>query len=226
MNGNRPLSLLREAIWKIQGKDSRRPSRFHTARGDLLPMAGFLTIPYRLIARFGPARLTAGYPWLAPPAVRRIAAAIDKSWNVFEFGAGNSTLWFASRAGSVVSVEHDREWFERVSGNLARRGLGNCRLRLAGADEYAGSILEHQDSSFDLVLVDGPDDSSGKSRLECIRMSMNKVKRNGLLVLDNSDRLEYRAADDILAGWPVSRFIGMPVGSLIAVETSIYIRPA
>ena len=50
---------------------------------------------------------------------------------------------------------------------------------------YVTQIDEFQDEHFDLILIDG------RARPSCIQHSVNKLKRNGLLVLDNADRVYY-----------------------------------
>ena len=51
--------------------------------------------------------------------------------------------------------------------------------------EYAISIEDYPDNYFDMVLIDG------RARPSCIKHSINKVKENGFLILDDSDRKHY-----------------------------------
>ena len=50
---------------------------------------------------------------------------------------------------------------------------------------YSSKISEFSNDFFDIVLVDG------RSRPSCLHHSLEKIKRNGILVLDNSDRTYY-----------------------------------
>src|SRR5215218_1655637 len=55
-------------------------------------------------------------PWFTYPAIEAL-----KNWDladkrVFEYGSGYSTLFWASRAKEVVSVEHNRDWYEKIAG--------------------------------------------------------------------------------------------------------------
>ena len=34
--------------------------------------------------------------------------------NVFEYGSGNGTIWWASRSEFVRAVEHDASWYKKV----------------------------------------------------------------------------------------------------------------
>lgn len=36
---------------------------------------------------------------------------------IFEYGSGNSTLWWSEKVDSIISVEHDKQCFEKVSNN-------------------------------------------------------------------------------------------------------------
>ncbi len=50
---------------------------------------------------------------------------------------------------------------------------------------YASSIDMYDDNYFDIVFIDG------RARPSCIKHSIQKVKENGFLILDNSDRAYY-----------------------------------
>jgi hypothetical protein len=53
-------------------------------------------------------------PWLSMPFNSFIEGRLTKNMNIFEFGCGNSTLYYASRVNKVTSVEHDKEWFDLI----------------------------------------------------------------------------------------------------------------
>ena len=57
-------------------------------------------------------------PWMTYSILPFLDQRLKKSFSVFEYGSGNSTLWLAERVGSVVSIEHDRDWFHKVSRDL------------------------------------------------------------------------------------------------------------
>ncbi len=40
---------------------------------------------------------------------------MTKNLVLFEFGSGNSTLFFAERVKNVISVEHNKEWYQIVN---------------------------------------------------------------------------------------------------------------
>src|SRR5437868_6561806 len=53
-------------------------------------------------------------PWMTYPAISYLNQFDFSKRNVFEYGCGQSTLYWAGRSGRVISVEHDRAWFEKV----------------------------------------------------------------------------------------------------------------
>jgi hypothetical protein len=67
-------------------------------------------------------------PWITYPALEFLKAAAQPQWRIFEYGSGNSSLWWSQRSARVHSVDHDAEWIERLSS--ARPP--NCDLQRIG----------------------------------------------------------------------------------------------
>lgn len=138
-------------------------------------------------------------PWLVETAISFIDVylqSIDKPV-VFEYGCGSSTIWFGMKSDKIYSVEHDIKWYNEVKENtlVKVRELYN-RLHLTFHERpYDKVIDEHNDESFDLILIDGRD------RVKCINRSICKLKRGGLLVFDNSERKEYKNGIEIVKDW-------------------------
>lgn len=131
-------------------------------------------------------------PWLTPGAIRLIKKHVNRHTNVFEFGSGQSTVWFAKRVKNVFSVENSHEWFKIITNKLPE-GDSNVQLYFEDTtdgryDNYVNRILDFEDDFFDLVLVDG------RQRVACIKNSIKKIKIGGILVLDDSQRPRYREA--------------------------------
>ena len=45
-------------------------------------------------------------PWITYPAQTMLEQIVRDTFRVFEFGCGNSSLWWAARAKEVVSIDH------------------------------------------------------------------------------------------------------------------------
>ena len=90
-------------------------------------------------------------PWITLPCLDFIGSRLNKNMSVFEFGAGNSTFYFAKRVGNVVSVEHNQEWFDKINKELKNNNYINfCNLNYDG--EYC-RFTHGIDSQFDLIIV-------------------------------------------------------------------------
>src|SRR5438874_8117571 len=53
-------------------------------------------------------------PWVTYPAYEMLYQLVKPSWKVFEYGCGNSSLWWSTHASEVVSVEHNINWANHV----------------------------------------------------------------------------------------------------------------
>ena len=69
---------------------------------------------------------------------------------IFEYGAGNSTLFWTKRAKSVVSVESDKKWYEKIWKDLS----ANVTYIYSEPECFARQI-DAYDETFDLIVVDG-----------------------------------------------------------------------
>lgn len=158
-------------------------------------------------------------PWITYPALEFLRHRVLGDMSVFEYGCGASTLWWAARVTEVVSVEHDRGWYEKVvscaPGNVT---VTHVPLDYGGA--YAGKIAEHV-QRFDIVVLDGRD------RVNCSRNSLASLKDGGVIIWDNSDREEYEEGFRFLFdhGFRKIEFVGFAPGIVDRMETGIFYRP-
>ncbi len=116
-------------------------------------------------------------PWFTYPAIEFIRQFDLKSKRVFEYGAGNSTLFWSARCAAVVSVESDREWHR----HLAARIGPNVRLALVPDPPAYVATLEQERQPFDVIVIDGLE------RLACSRVAAPRLANGGLIILDNAD---------------------------------------
>jgi hypothetical protein len=140
-------------------------------------------------------------PWMNYSAISVLASAIGPTSQVFEYGAGFSTRWFSQRAGCVHAVEHDREWFERVSALVDSSRARVRHIPSAGDlyaapddDRYVNAPASTGQPAFDVIVVDGI------ARRTCLLRASDFLARNGLLVLDDSEWAELRDVRRVLTG--------------------------
>lgn len=148
-------------------------------------------------------------PWWSYRAIDAVESflAARPGARVFEYGSGASTVWLASRAGRVVSVEHDAPFADTVRGLLV--GVDHVELRViqapvrapgepaitsarpgATALDFTGYVasIEEADGPFDLIVVDG------RARVESFRTATRHLAPGGLIVFDDVERDRYAAA--------------------------------
>jgi hypothetical protein len=175
------------------------------------------------VADGGAVDLDGAIPWYTYPAITEIARVLPASAKVFEYGSGNSTLWWRAHADEVVSVEHDADWHAH-----ANTGSGaDIRLRDAGDqtnEAYFDPIREiakpvpAPPASLDAATITRRGLTSepflsyvaelmtfpegyfdvivvdGMARSACARLASDRLKPGGFIVFDNSDREEYADA--------------------------------
>jgi hypothetical protein len=122
-------------------------------------------------------------PWYTYPAIEYLKQFDFAESRVFEYGSGNSTLFWANRAASVVSVEDDEHWHASALAKLR----SNCTLILEPDLQKYVDVIRRYPDGFDIVVVDGP--ARGLTRLKCARAAVDHLRAGGLIILDNSDWL-------------------------------------
>lgn len=156
-------------------------------------------------------------PWITYPTIDFIEPRLKSEWKVFEYGGGQSTLWWAGKVAQVHTVEHDPQWVETLEKELP----GNATLDLkTSQDEYVRVIADSPYAPFDVVVIDA------QYRNECALFSPSYVKDDGIIIFDNSDRILYREGLQHLsdAGWKRLDFFGLIPSYLYKNCTSIFYR--
>lgn len=118
-------------------------------------------------------------PWFTYPAIEYLLQFDLSKKSVFEYGSGNSTLFWEKIARKVISVEDDREWFDRIR----KKHLGSNNIELLYYPEKLSYIRSIKDCkiAFDIIIIDG------SYRAECARVAVKKLKKGGMIILDNAD---------------------------------------
>jgi hypothetical protein len=157
-------------------------------------------------------------PWVTYSFVDFIRDRIDSSHRIFEFGSGNSTLFYAKYAGKVVSVEHNKAWFDKIYTNKpANSELIFCELKIDG--NYC-RIPQTYPERFHIIIIDGRD------RINCARQCLSALTNDGVVVLDDSERDHYKEAIVFLKekGFKEIPFTGISPGSFIYKSTTLFYK--
>lgn len=118
-------------------------------------------------------------PWYTYPAIEYIKQLDFSEKVVFEYGSGNSTLFWGKFSRKLISVEDNDWWYEKVS-KEARKSK-NIEIQLiVDRLSYVQSISQ-QNEDFDVIVIDG------MYRYDCALEAVKKLKSGGIIILDNSD---------------------------------------
>lgn len=153
-------------------------------------------------------------PWFTYPAIEYLAQLDLRSHRIFEYGAGNSTLFFGQRAQSVTSVESDPSWLAKVE----RRRSANTTL-LCREDEarYVNAVAESGEN-YDLIIVDG------LYRRRCAEAAVERLSDRGFVILDNADWNADAARYLRDCGLIQVDFSGLTPNNLYASTTSLFFK--
>ena len=156
-------------------------------------------------------------PWVTLPFVSFVEARLTKSMRIFEFGSGNSTLFFAPRVASVSSAEHNAEWFSAIT-SKAPRNVTLLKVAQENPELYAAAY--EPGVLYDLILIDA------QHRNECCLSAPDHLSINGVIVLDDSERVEYEKGISHLANIGFKRldFFGIAPGVLFTKCTTVFYR--
>ena len=171
-------------------------------------------------------------PWISFTAIEFLKKIVRWDMRVFEYGSGGSTMFWISRVKELVSVEHDLSWYSILKEKLDELRVQNVQYILAEADpdprfsekrfenpgdyissdpgytgknfeRYSKSIDVYPDLYFDIIIVDG------RARPSCIQQGLPKLKKNGWLIVDNTERRYYLAPFPFERNsWKISIFAG------------------
>lgn len=157
-------------------------------------------------------------PWMNYNVVAFLEERLREDHSLFEYGCGNSTLFFSQYAGDVVSVECNRKWYEYVNAIKS----GNVTLILHDpfdSDTYC-KIIDKQNKKFDVIVIDAED------RAKCLVNASRCLSEAGVIILDDSQGDSFIDAATVLLNLGFKRldFIGLKPASPRGVQTTIFYR--
>lgn len=190
-----------------------------------------------------PKKIPAEVPWITFESEEKIRNIVNKDSIVFEWGSGGSTIYFSKRVKQIISVEHNKEWFDLVESKLEQINHKNYKYTLIEPTlinslvdnnkvfiskdpdylnfyfkDYCNAINEYPDNYFDIIVVDG------RARNGCLSNSFNKLKKGGIIILDNSEREEYNYGKTFLRDCKEEKFYGPGPFNLSFWETTIFTK--
>ena len=166
-------------------------------------------------------------PWYTYPCIEFLKRRSFSGRSVLEFGAGQSTFWWASVADSVLSFETDATWFHEIlfsaPSNVALHHVPILHPKdyFSGARELESRVREllttlNVPRYFDVIVIDG------EYRDEMIPIAVSVLAPGGAIICDNSD--SYKCFFERFRGSGFQRvdFYGAAPGVILPQCTSIF----
>lgn len=174
--------------------------------------------------------LVSKIPWMTFSAIRWIDKKINKKFVIFEWGSGGSSLFFEKRCQKLFSVEHDKNWYQKVKLLISKktnyklikpsigRGYRSNDENFKGLSfkDYCCEIDSYPNNYFDLISIDG------RARNDCIKHAVSKIKKGGYIIVDNSDRAIYSKGMNLLQNFKKIDFEGNGPLNNYVWKTSVF----
>lgn len=161
-------------------------------------------------------------PWYTYPAIDFLKFRNYDDKRVLEFGGGQSTLWWANKAKTVVTLEGDQDWFTTIEGKMP----SNVDLRYVSMETKDINVAQVRDvleslpySSYDVIVIDG------LYRVHMIKIALQYLTEDGIIVCDNAESYDFNQGF-IDSGLNRVDFFGNCPGVILPHSTSIYFSPS
>jgi len=163
---------------------------------------------------------------------------VDK---VFEYGSGESQEFFANMCSELFSVDHDKSiYLKRINDGVLDKNIvynivepeaidrsksdATCEFESDifkgySFDSYVNSIDKYPDDYFDIIII------NGVSRIGCLSKCIHKVRRNGLIIINNTNKETVKFCRDYSEFFESTAFVsGVVKGSIVKQDSSISVR--
>ena len=157
-------------------------------------------------------------PWYTYPAIFFLNGKIRSEMTVFEYGSGNSTLWWSRQVSSLTSCEHNLGWFNSLKARIPSN-VDYIYRELDYGGHYCETILAYKDR-FNIIVIDGRD------RVNCAKNCIGALKMDGVIIWDNGERKKYQEGYSYLIQNGFRRLDFWGLGPINSCEwcTSIFYR--
>ncbi len=157
-------------------------------------------------------------PWFTLGFISFLEPRLDNNIKIFEYGAGNSTIYFSTRIKNLISIESDSAWLNQLKPKLPQHCIIES-VTSADPGAYSKRIFDF-DQKFDIVIVDAI--FRNESMINCIPA----LSERGVIILDDSEREEYQSTinEMLKLGFKKIDFWGMAPGVTFNKCTSIFYK--
>jgi len=166
-------------------------------------------------------------PWMTYTFIEYISKKLNKDHEIFEFGLGASTFYFAPRVKKVVVLETNPMWLRIMKERLKEANITNVEIILMedgfnnkDYENFASKYSKDTGKKFDYIFVDS------MKRHQCLKKSTYALKKNGSLILDDSERRSYKGIFKNICdkGFKKEDFFGISPGQCYLKNTTVFTK--
>lgn len=159
-------------------------------------------------------------PWLSYPAISFLSEKLNKNMLLFEYGSGNSTIYYSQRVKKVIAVEQNNVWFDKLKNRLNKNA--EIIFKEVNEDGDYCRTIKSTNEKYHVIIIDAED------RVNCIKNCYDNLTEDGVIILDDSDRKEYAEGSELLKQKNFKRvdFWGIAAGVMYLKATTIFYREA
>lgn len=134
------------------------------------------------------------FPWYTWPCLEWLKGLDLKGKTIFEYGLGDSTLWFTVKGAISCGVDHNLGYVPPRKGN---------HYMVALSKEFYVKVINRYVEKFDIVVIDGI------HRDECTQPALSKLNDGGYLIIDNYHQPSvepniWTQTDKLIEGMPIT----------------------
>ncbi|MCK4825281.1 SAM-dependent methyltransferase, partial [bacterium] len=155
-------------------------------------------------------------PWFSYPAIEWIKHLDLSRTRIFEYGSGNSTIFWAKRCKEIFSVENNPKWYKKISIKLIK--YKNATLILEKNQRKYINMISKTNKKFDIVIIDGA------HRKSCAKKASKHIKKSGMVILDNADWFPNTSKMLRKQNLKQIDFIGFGPINYYATNTAVFIK--
>lgn len=159
-------------------------------------------------------------PWYTYPSIYFLAQREYSDKNILELGGGQSTLWWAARSSKVLTLEGDKQWFEKIRSSMPSN-VDLHHVSMASAEDNISAVRHHIETDsvdkYDVIIIDG------LYRGQLVSTAITSVAENGIIICDNAEGYGFYEKFK-KSGFSRVDFFGNAPGVILPHATSIYFK--
>lgn len=159
-------------------------------------------------------------PWMSYPAIEYLEKNLNSNHDIFEFGLGSSSLFFAKRVKSVMSLETNPKWLKIIKSKVFTNNIEVILMENGLIDDNYQKVAKNCGKKFDFIIIDSI------KRFQCAQNSIEALKEGGKIILDDSERDHYYKIFNFFKekGFQKQDFIGIAPGQVRVKNTTVFYK--